>query len=134
MRQVIDIKKLNPDPTSELVSISRFKHLYYLSSNKMILPSLDLELLRNFKAFLLSNSSTIQLDNKYFRRPDTFCLDTYGSIDYYFIILYINDMFSFSDFSTNTIKKPTKEAISAVVNQIQRKNQPVIYVDKEVTI
>ena len=95
---------------------SRFRKEYYFTQHDLIVPSPLMPVLQQNKIYLLENSQTKLLDSKYHYRPDLFCYDAYGDIGYYFILLFVNDMFSFIDFKTDTIKIPESGRMSSVLS------------------
>jgi len=94
---------------------SRYRKMYYFSEYDLIIPSPLMGVLDRNKVYLLESAKSIQLDTGYHYRPDLFCYDTYSDPGYYFILLYVNDMFSMLDFKTETIKVPESARVNDVL-------------------
>ena len=118
-----------------VASLSALKDTFFMTEHRLIVPSLDIPIIEKFKSYLLRDSDEVTLETKFFYRPDLFSYDYYGLLDYYFIIMYVNDIFSFSDFKRIIIKAPTKDSIKNLLLYSQvEKNEVLVTVDKKITI
>ncbi len=61
------------------------------------------------------NAQIITMTSRYYQRPDYVSYDYYGTTEYWYIIMYINDCFSFSDFTMSSFYLPQIDTITDLV-------------------
>jgi hypothetical protein len=103
----------------DLVQQKNYRKVYNFSAYSLSVPSPVFSVLEKNKYYLLETADQKTLDSKYHRRPDLFCYDTYKDPGFYFVILFINDMFSLMDFVTDKIMVPTSDRILSVVSETE---------------
>lgn len=60
---------------------------------------------------------------KYKYRPKLLCYDVYGNGELAFIILIINDMYTFKDFTKETLLMPTKDDMNNITKYMFNSNR-----------
>ena len=76
-----------------------------------------------FKALSLIVDMTDTEYNKYRLKPKLLAYDIYGSTEIYFVILFINGMYSIKDFDRKTIKLLKKDAMIQLLEEIYNAEQ-----------
>lgn len=71
-----------------------------------------------FDKYTDSVTLTESEQREYRYSPKKFCLDMYGTIEYWSIILFINECHSIIDFEPVTIKYIVPESITELINEI----------------
>jgi len=103
----------------ELIQQPNYRKKYDFSAYGLSVPSPIFSILEKSKYYLLETADRKPLDTKYHRRPDLFCQDTYGDPGFYFMILFVNDMFSLMDFLTDSILIPTTDRVLTVLRETE---------------
>jgi len=68
------------------------------------------------KFYLLYNSNRKTLDNKYYQRPDLLSFDEYGTEQLDWIIMMVNDVFCYEEFTFYSVYVPDKNAIATLLD------------------
>jgi hypothetical protein len=123
---------------SELDNIN--SHNYFKNKNKLIfideegqikeeinisIPSYKI-IERNYD-YLKIESEYKKMDNKYINRPDYLSFDEYGTVNFWFILMYINDCFNIKEFNLRYIYIPSYEAITELIEEHNSQTQEIIY-------
>jgi len=77
------------------------------------------------KFLLLYDSHRKRLEPKYRQRPDLLSYDEYGTEQFDWILMYVNSVFSYEDFTMSTVFVPTLTAINSIVDAQQLKLEPI---------
>jgi len=133
MKITNNIKKSSDANKKELVKQTNFKRRYYFTEYDLVVPSPMFRILEENKLFLLENAATIRLEASFYFRPDLVCYYTWGDPGLYFLLLFVNDMFSFIDFKVDTIKLPVKSKVLNVISRIES-SKIFANIDAEVTL
>ena len=64
--------------------------------------------------FLVSNSVMVEFDPKYKMRPDYLSFDEYGTVALWYLLMYVNSVYSIEDFDLNSVIIPTIESVIAI--------------------
>jgi hypothetical protein len=64
--------------------------------------------------FLVSNSVLIEFNPKYRMRPDYLSFDEYGTVALWYMLMYVNSVYSIEDFDLNNVILPSIEAVVAI--------------------
>jgi hypothetical protein len=79
---------------------------------------------------MLALCETVQLTDlqyiKYEFRPDLLSYDVYGTIDYDFVILALNDMLSAKEFTKKKLKMLSRDYMTTIMNKIYNAEQSYI--------
>lgn len=123
---------------SELDNIN--SHNYFKNKNKLIfideegqikeeinisIPSYKI-IERNYD-YLKIESEYKKMDNKYINRPDYLSFDEYGTVNFWFILMYINDCFNIKEFNPRYVYIPSYEAITELIEEHNPQTQEIIY-------
>ena len=85
-------------------------------------------LLSEYKSYLLLNSDYKKLEEIYYQRPDKLSYDEYGTVDLWYLILYVNDVPSIMDFSVQNIYIPSVSSIHELIkNYIPDDKRSILY-------
>jgi len=68
------------------------------------------------KFFLLYQSKQIELESKYYQRPDLLSFDEYGTEQLDWILMYINDVFCYEEFVGPYVYVPSFDAIQKLLD------------------
>jgi hypothetical protein len=117
-----DIKQTSNNNVREPIKQSNYRKKYLFTAHDLIVPSPMMSVLTDNKYYLLEDADTVRLTTDMYYRPDLFCSQTYGDPGVYFVILFVNDMFSFTDFTRSTIKVPTKDRVNRVLSMVESQN------------
>ena len=71
-----------------------------------------LTILDKYRFYILENCAKRRLEKKYFYRPDYLSYDEYGTTNWWYLILYINDIPTLQDFTREDILVPNFDCIS----------------------
>ena len=92
--------------------------IYFLSKikNNKMLPFFE-------KLFSWGNKkgfNYIDLDKKYYKRPDYLAKDIYGTVSLWFVLLYLNNCFNIEEFQFDKVRIPTPESVNHVIQKFKR--------------
>lgn len=88
---------------------------YKTENGLFTFPAPVLETIDKNLYFLLKNSKTIQLNKKYYGRPDYLSYDEYGTVALANLLMYINNVQSLENFNIANVIVPTYSAISTIL-------------------
>ena len=114
-----NVKSSTRSNKRELIQQPNYRKKYYFTKYNLLVPSPVFSILEQNKNFLLETADLKTLDSKYHGRPDLFCSDTYHDPGLYFVILFVNDMFSMMDFITDSIMVPTATRMMTVLRETE---------------
>jgi hypothetical protein len=115
-------------------------HSYFKNKNKLLfideennireeknisIPSYKI-IERNYD-YLKIESEYEKMDNKYINRPDYLSYDKYGTVNFWFILMYINDCFNIKDFNYRYVYIPSFGAITELIEEHKPQTQEIIY-------
>lgn len=106
----------------ELIQQPNYRKKYNFTQYNLSVPSPVFSVLEKNKGYLLETADRKDLDSKYHGRPDLFCYDVYQDPGLYFVLLFVNDMFSMIDFSVDTIMVPTAARMMTVLRETEARN------------
>ncbi len=95
--------------------ISNYTKLYQY--NNIVFPSLYINALIKGYNTLKYNSQTINMIQRYMYRPDYVSYDYYGTTVLAYMIMYINDVMSVTQFNIQNIIVPNASTVSKVLSQ-----------------
>lgn len=95
--------------------ISNYTKLYQY--NNIVFPSLYINALIKGYNTLKYNSQNINMNQRYMYRPDYVSYDYYGTTVLAYMILYINDVMSITQFNIQNIIVPNASTVSKVLSQ-----------------
>ena len=72
--------------------------------------------LDSVRFYLLCNSNLIDLETKYYQRPDLLSFDTYGTEQLDWVIMDLNDVFCYEEFILPQIYLPSKDSIISLLD------------------
>jgi len=122
-----EIVQSNKKRDKSLTDIGNFKYVYKLPDD-VTMDGFHLNSLHNFRSAILDSSTYERLNPKYYMKPDYFCHDKYGVKEFWFVILYINNLFDRSEFKLEQIHVPS----SGILNQLVSKGIP--FKDRLITV
>lgn len=102
-----------------------FKRKYILPDGTNF-EGFDSEVLSSLKVYLQTEANTIRIDPEYYQRPEYLSLDTYGTTDLWYVLLFVNDIFSRPDFIKEEIFIPTANAIAHFLGSSIEENERTI--------
>lgn len=108
---------------SDLDQYRRYYTIKEYSDNEYLINfvSPKIYLFEEFRFFLLYNSETKPLKVEHYYRPDYVSYEEYKTINYWALLLFINDIPTIEDFDVETIKVPTKKAITKLTDAAPRR-------------
>ena len=88
-----------------------------------------LTILDKYRFYILENCSKKRVDRKYFYRPDYLSYDEYGTTNWWYLILYINDIPTLQDFTREDILLPNVDCVSKLedISTDERQNNLLNY-------
>lgn len=88
-----------------------------------------LTILDKYRFYILENSAKKRLERKYFYRPDYLSYDEYGTTNWWYLILYINDIPTLQEFTREDILVPNFDCISRLqeISTEERQNNLLNY-------
>jgi hypothetical protein len=112
MRNIIDHyeKTLRTNTTSKNV---RYRYIW----NGTTFYSPSLEVIDKIKPFLIANADYVLFEPKYVMRPEYLSYDQYGTTDYWYILMYINNIFTISEFNMTHIYIPRRTAMQEILSK-----------------
>lgn len=117
--QIIEDDKASSD-------IFNYKFVYDLPPD-LKFSGFDSIVLDNLKTFLQTKSSLVDLDSKYKQNPELLSYHRYGTPDFWYLLLYVNDIFTKLDFIKDQIFIPTKPALAYFVsNGLTKKERTIV--------
>lgn len=108
-----DIEKSSKLAKTNKSKSTYFRHTYKFGLVKIYDPTISV-LVEN-KPYLIAKSDYIKLDTIYHQRPDLLSKDTYGSTEFWYMILYINDVPSIMDFTNDFIYLPSLDVLYSYI-------------------
>jgi len=78
-----------------------------------------------YRYYLLKNSTSKSLKQKYYYRPDYLSYDEYGTTSLWTVLLYINDISCIEDFTIPSVFIPTYNAIISISKENESVATPV---------
>jgi hypothetical protein len=87
---------------------------YKTNSGIYTFPSPSLWTIQKNLFYLASNSVLIEFEPKYKMRPDYLSYDEYGTVALWYMLMYVNSVYSIEDFDLESVILPRMEAIVAI--------------------
>jgi len=86
-----------------------------VTTSEIVTVDLNIPFFEHHRYYLLANSEVKQLDVKYHYRPDYISYEEYGTTAFDFLILYINNLFSVTEFTLEYFYLPKLDAINELI-------------------
>lgn len=120
LEQFIKSKPLSEISYDLLSVFQKIDDIYIITYN--VLDDYRKELFSLTKNVILSEDDF----EKYEQAPQLLAYDIYGSTELFFIILYINKMYDIKQFKKKTIKLLYPDALSKILSQIYKSEEPTL--------
>lgn len=103
----------------------------YKLPNELTFLGFDSAILDNLKPYLQTQGSTVTLDPKYKQNPELLSYDQYGTPDFWYVILFVNNIFSKINFTVEQIFIPSRNAISYLIsNSLKKEDRTIVQTNK----
>lgn len=111
------------DDNKSVNDIFNYKITYKLPQELTFL-GFDSAVLDNLKPYLQTQGITTIMDPKYKQNPELLSYDQYGTPDFWYVILFVNNVFSKINFTSEQIFIPSVSAISYLIsNSLKREDR-----------
>ena len=116
---------------SERVNMVNVFSTFTLEGNKF--PMLDM--LNNNKAYLLEMTTTIAVPKSEFFKPEYTSSRLYGTSSLWYLILFLNEMYSAMDYTSKTIKVLSPNNLSTFITFVNNfKREDYTFEDLTITV
>lgn len=116
---------------SERVNMINVFSTFTLEGNKF--PMLDM--LNNNKAYLLEMTTTVVVPKSEFFKPEYTSSRLYGTSSLWYLILFLNEMYSAMDYTSNTIKVLSPNSLNTFITLVSNfKREDYVFEDLTITV
>ena len=99
--------------------ISNFKRRYLVKLNNthIVFDSPAFDLLVRYVQILRTNSEKVQMNDRYYMRPDYVSYDYYGTTNLSFLIMYVNNCSCAIEFTKDIFLVPNSDVVSSIITK-----------------
>lgn len=116
---------------SERVNMVNVFSTFTLEGNKF--PMLDM--LNNNKAYLLEMTTTVAIPKSEFFKPEYTSARLYGTSSLWYLILFLNEMYSAMDYTSKTIKVLSPNSLNTFISFVNNfKREDYTFEDLTITV
>ena len=88
----------------------------YVKAKEVIYYDINIPIIERFRFYFINNSKRIFLERKYHYRPDYLSYDTYDTVAFAPLLMYLNNIHSVTEFNPKYIYLPSAESVQEFVN------------------
>jgi hypothetical protein len=104
-----DINKDSKSLKNSTLDVGYYRQIY--KSGNIFFDSPHIYIFKDYYGFLRANSDYIELDQRYFQKPETLSMEIYETIKLWEMLLYVNNVFCIEDFTMDKIYLPKYDAV-----------------------